>query len=279
MEKIIDKARILIEALPYINEFKGKIFVIKYGGSAMKDKNLKQQVMKDVALLSSVGIKPVMVHGGGSDISKLLQSVGQESTFVDGIRVTNDDNIDYVEMMLSGKLNKQIVSDINYYQGKAVGISGRDGGMIQAVSLEGEKDGMSRVGKTVKIDASLLYTLLDAGYVPIVSPLGVDENGKSLNINADEVAGEIASELKAEKLIYLTDVDGVLDDGKLISQIDSKGASALIENGVISGGMIPKVSYCIKSNVSNVHILNGTLEHSLLLEIFTQEGIGTKIIK
>ncbi|MBF4695241.1 acetylglutamate kinase [Fusibacter ferrireducens] len=279
MEKYIDKARILIEALPYIHEFKGKIFVIKYGGSAMKDPLLRQNVIMDICLLASVGILPVIVHGGGNDITKLLDEVGQETTFHNGIRLTNDDNVDYVEMMLSGKINKQIVADINFSHGLAVGISGRDGCLVKAELFDAENASMDRVGKICSIETALIETLLNAGYIPVISPIGTDSNGKALNINADEVAGEIANALCAEKLIYLTDVDGVFENDKLISQINAKEASDLIEKGVISGGMIPKVSYCIQSNVDNVHILNGTLEHSILLEIFTQEGIGTKVIK
>ena len=279
MEKIIDKARILIEALPYIHEFKGKIFVIKYGGSAMKDPVLRQNVMMDISLLSSVGILPVVVHGGGNDITKLLDEVGQNSTFLNGIRLTNDQNVDYVEMMLSGKINKQIVSDLNFNHGHAVGISGRDGGLIEADCLDITNFAMDRVGKIKKIETGLLLTLLNAGYIPVVSPIGTDSKGNALNINADEVAGEIASALNAEKLIYLTDVDGVMEDQKLVSEINAQEAQTLIDKGVIYGGMIPQVEYCIKSNVANVHILNGTLEHSILLEIFTQEGIGTKVVK
>ncbi|GAU78306.1 acetylglutamate kinase [Fusibacter sp. 3D3] len=279
MEKIIDKARILIEALPYIHEFKGKIFVIKYGGSAMKDPVLRQNVIMDICLLASVGILPVIVHGGGNDITKLLDEVGQETAFQDGIRLTNDQNVDYVEMMLSGKINKQIVADINVSHGHAVGISGRDGGLVKAELYDAGNTAMDRVGKICCIETALIETLLGAGYIPVISPIGADSKGQALNINADEVAGEIANALCAEKLIYLTDVDGVCENGKLISQINAQEASELIENGVISGGMIPKVSYCIKSNVENVHILNGTLEHSILLEIFTQEGIGTKVVK
>lgn len=279
MEKIIDKARILIEALPYIHEFKGKIFVIKYGGSAMKDPVLRKNVIMDICLLASVGILPVIVHGGGNDITKLLDEVGQETTFLNGIRLTNDQNIDYVEMMLSGKINKQIVADINFSHGHAVGISGRDGGLVKAELLDANNSAMDRVGKICGIEATLVETLLDAGYIPVISPIGTDSSGQALNINADEVAGEIANALCAEKLIYLTDVDGVFENDKLISQINAKEAEKLIEKGVISGGMIPKVAYCIKSTVDNVHILNGTLEHSILLEIFTQEGIGTKVVK
>ena len=279
MEKIIDKARILIEALPYIHEFKGKIFVIKYGGSAMKDPVLRQNVIMDICLLASVGILPVIVHGGGNDITKLLDEVGQETKFHNGIRLTNDHNVDYVEMMLSGKINKQIVADINLSHGHAVGISGRDGGLVKAELLDKDNSDMDRVGKIVSIETDLIGTLLGAGYIPVISPIGTSSNGQSLNINADEVAGEIASALCAEKLIYLTDVDGVFDGDELVSQINAKEAATLIETGVISGGMIPKVEFCIKSNVDNVHILNGTLEHSILLEIFTQEGIGTNIVK
>lgn len=279
MEKIIDKARILIEALPYIHEFKGKIFVIKYGGSAMKDPVLRQNVIMDICLLASVGILPVIVHGGGNDITKLLDEVGQETKFLNGIRLTNDQNVDYVEMMLSGKINKQIVADINFSHGQAVGISGRDGGLVKAELLDANNSAMDRVGKIVSIETALVETLLNAGYIPVISPIGTNSNGQALNINADEVAGEIANALCAEKLIYLTDVDGVFENDQLISQINAQEASDLIEKGVISGGMIPKVAYCIKSNVDNVHILNGTLEHSILLEIFTQEGIGTKVVK
>jgi len=279
MNVSINKATTLIEALPYIHEFKNKIFVIKYGGSAMTDEFLKVQVLRDVALLKTVGILPVVVHGGGKDISSLLTEVGKSSQFVNGMRATTISEIDYVEMMLSGKINKQIVGTLNSNHCEAVGISGRDAKLLLAEPISSDYESFERVGKVSKVNPSLIKTLLAEGFIPVISPIGTDEDGNAFNINADEAAAEIASALMAEKLIVLTDVDGVMNEGKLMSEITAKEARNMIESGVISGGMIPKISCCLNNDVANVHILNGTIEHAILLEIFTDHGVGTKIIK
>ena len=279
MEKYIDKAKILIEALPYINAFKGKIFVIKYGGSAMTDERLKHQVLRDVSLLKSVGIKPVIVHGGGKEITALLSEVGIESKFVDGIRATTEVEIDYVEMMLSGKINKSIVSLLMQNECEAVGISGRDGGLLKIAPFDPMEPAFKRVGLVSEVNSKIIETLLEAQFVPVISPIGVDAEGNAYNINADEAAAAVAGALKAEKLIMLTDVDGVLNKGELISTITTKQAEDYIAEGIITGGMIPKIECCIKSDVASTHILNGTLDHAILLEIFTQRGVGTVILK
>ncbi|MDK2867223.1 MAG: acetylglutamate kinase [Clostridiales bacterium] len=279
MDKVIDKAKILIEALPYINAFKGKIFVIKYGGSAMTDERLKSQVLRDVSLLKSVGIRPVIVHGGGKEITALLKEVGKSSHFVDGIRATTAEEIDYVEMMLSGKINKSVVATLMQNECDAVGISGRDGGLLKTVPFEESQPAFERVGLVTEVNVKIIETLLEAQFVPVISPIGADAEGNAFNVNADEAAAAVAGALKAEKLIMLTDVDGVLNGKELISEITMKQAETLIADGVITGGMIPKIECCIKSDVENVHILNGTLDHAILLEIFTQRGVGTKIFK
>ncbi|MBS7525593.1 acetylglutamate kinase [Fusibacter paucivorans] len=279
MDKVIDKAKILIEALPYINAFKGKIFVIKYGGSAMTDERLKSQVLRDVSLLKSVGIRPVIVHGGGKEITALLKEVGKPSHFVDGIRATTAEEIEYVEMMLSGKINKSVVATLMQNECEAVGISGRDGGLLKTVPFDASQPAFERVGLVTEVNAKVIETLLEAQFVPVISPIGADAEGNAFNVNADEAAAAVAGALKAEKLIMLTDVDGVLNGKALISEITMKQAETLIAEGVITGGMIPKIECCIKSDVENVHILNGTLDHAILLEIFTQRGVGTKIFK
>lgn len=279
MDKYIDKAKILIEALPYINSFKGKIFVIKYGGSAMTDERLKHQVLRDVSLLKSVGIRPVVVHGGGKEITALLDEVGKETKFVDGIRATTKEDIDYVEMMLSGKINKSVVSLLMQNECEAVGISGRDGGLLKIQPFDPKEPAFERVGLVQKVNVKIIETLLEAQFVPVISPIGVDEDGNAYNVNADEAAAAVAGALNAEKLIMLTDVDGVLNKGELISQLTTEQAENYIKDGIISGGMIPKIECCIKSNVVNTHILNGTLDHAILLEIFTEKGVGTKIFK
>ena len=279
MEKVIDKAKILIEALPYINAFKGKTFVIKYGGSAMTDERLKHQVLRDVSLLKSVGIKLVIVHGGGKEITALLDSVGKETRFVDGIRATTVDEIDYVEMMLSGKINKSVVSNLIQNQCDAVGISGRDGNLLEISPLKEDEPAFERVGEVSKVNVKIIDTLLESGFVPVISPIGVDREGNAYNVNADEAAAAIAGALNAEKLIMLTDVDGVLNEGKLMSKLTKAEAITLMDEGVISGGMIPKVECCMKSGANNAHILNGTLDHAILLEIFTTSGVGTVILQ
>lgn len=290
MKKAQEKVKTILETLPYIRNFYGKTVVIKYGGHAMIDEQLKNSFAMDIVLLKYVGINPVIVHGGGPQIDQLMDKVGKKAKFVDGLRVTDRDTLDIVEMVLRGKINTDIVSLINKHGGKAVGLSGKDASFLLAektfISKETEK-GLEKidiglVGEIVEVDTSLLNTVIQNGFIPVIAPLGTDENGESLNINADLVAGKIASALKAEKLILLTDTEGVLDaDGKLISYLSYEEAVSLLEEKkVIKGGMLPKIQCCIealKNDVASCHIIDGRIEHSVLLEIFTQKGIGTKI--
>lgn len=290
MKKAQEKVKILLECLPYIKSFYGKTVVIKYGGHAMVEEQLKNAFALDIVLLQYVGIKPIVVHGGGPQIDELMKKLGKKITFVEGLRVTDRETMDIVEMVLGGAINTEIVSLINKHGGKAIGLSGEDGNMIRAEKLYGQKiteSGIKNidigfVGDVESIDANLLKALLDNGFVPVIAPFGVDENGESLNINADTVAGKIAETLKAEKLILLTDTEGVLDkSGKLISYISYERASKMLEEKKeISGGMLPKIKCCIealKNDVKSCHIIDGRLEHSVLLEIFTQSGVGTKL--
>ena len=289
MKNILKKAEILIEALPYIKNFYGKTFVIKYGGHAMVNETLKKSFARNVVLLKYIGINPVIVHGGGPQIGELLKRVGKESKFIDGMRVTDDETMDIVEMVLAGKVNKEIVKNINLAGGKAVGLSGKDGKLIIAEKLIVYKNfenkppeiiDIGKVGKVKKINPEVLDLLLKGETIPVIAPVGVDEEGNTYNINADLVAGEIAISLKAEKLIMMTDVEGVLDKNEnLISSININEIPEYIENGVISGGMIPKVEFCkkaIENGVKKAHIVNGKIENVLLLEVFTKEGIGTE---
>ena len=292
MKDINNKAKILIEALPYIRKFYGKIFVIKYGGHAMVNENLKKSFAQNVVLMKYIGINPVIVHGGGPQIGELLNKIGKESKFIDGMRVTDDETMDIVEMVLAGKVNKEIVKNINLMGGKAVGLSGKDGKLIIAEKLLVYKNynnrppeiiDIGKVGKVKKINPEVLNILLNGDTIPVIAPVGVDENGFTYNINADLVAGEIAIALKAEKLIMMTDVEGVLDkNGNLISSINVTEIEKYIENGIITGGMIPKVEFCkkaIENGVNKAHIVNGKIENVLLLEVFTREGIGTEFYK
>jgi len=290
MKKAQEKVKVLLESLPYIKKFYGKTVVIKYGGHAMVDENLKNSFATDVVLLQYVGIKPIIVHGGGPQIDDLMKKLGKKITFVEGMRVTDKETMDIVEMVLGGTINTEIVSLINKHGGKAIGLSGEDGYMIRANKLYGQKVtdkgiesiDIGYVGEVESIDVNIINTLIDNGYVPVIAPFGVDEDGESLNINADLVAGKIAEALKAEKLILLTDTEGVLDrNGKLISYITyEKAAKMLDEKKEITGGMLPKIKCCVdalKNDVKSCHIIDGRLEHAILLEIFTQAGIGTKI--
>ena len=285
MEKIIEKAKILIEALPYIQEFNGKKVVIKYGGSAMVDENLKNSIIKDIVLMKLVGIQPIIVHGGGKDISYWMNKVNKESQFVNGLRVTDAETMEIAEMVLSGKVGKSLVQHIHQMGMKAVSISGKDGGMITVEKKLVNGNDIGFVGNVTKVNDELIQVLLSKDFIPVIAPIGMDENGESYNINADDAAAAIASALQAEKLVFLTDVEGVLMDPKdktsLISEITVDKAGKLIEEGIIDGGMIPKISNCsnaIKNNVKKVHILDGRVEHSLLLEIFTAEGVGTMMV-
>lgn len=278
-----ERASVLIEALPYIQEYYNKVVVIKYGGNAMIDEELKQAVMGDIVLLSLVGVKVVLVHGGGPEINDMLSKVGKESKFVDGLRVTDKETMEIVQMILAGKVNKDLVKLIETKGGHAVGLCGADGGMIKAKALD-EKYGF--VGQITSIDPDPIIGVLDYNYIPIVSTVGIDENGNTYNINADTAAAAIASKLKAECLITLTDIAGILKDkndpSSLIRVMKTKDAPKLIESGVIGGGMIPKVGGCIKAienGVRKVFIIDGRVPHSILVETLTDEGLGTMITK
>lgn len=287
MNLLIKKAEILIEALPYIQRLSGKTVVIKYGGNAMINEELKDSVMEDITLLKFIGLNPVVVHGGGPDISSALKTYGIESKFINGLRVTDDETIKVAQMVLIGKTNKEIVSGINCKGGKAVGISGIDGSLLECEKLytevDGERADIGHVGEVVKVNDELISLLTNDEYIPVVAPIGTDKNGDSYNINADTVASVIACALKAEKLMLLTDIDGVKDaDGNIIFEINAPQIRKLINDGVISGGMIPKVLGCISAingGVERVHIIDGRIPHSILLEIFTDKGIGTMITK
>jgi acetylglutamate kinase len=284
-------AGILIESLPYIRRFSGMTIVIKYGGHAMVDDQLKEDFARDVTLLKLIGLNPVVVHGGGPQINSVLQQMGIESTFVKGMRLTDTPTMDVVEMVLGGKVNKAIVAQINRQGGKAVGLSGKDGGLIQAKKLHivfqndentpPEIIDPGHVGEVTRINPVLINTLTQHGFIPIIAPVGVGESGETYNINADMVACRVAVALAAGRLIYLTDVDGVLDaDGKLISSIDAVTVRQLSEAGIITGGMIPKINYALEAlqqGVEKVPIINGKKRHALILELFTDRGIGTEV--
>ena len=285
MEELIKKADILIESLPYMKEYSNKTVVIKYGGNAMINQDLMVSVLEDITLLKYVGVNPVIVHGGGPVISENLKKLNLESDFYQGLRVTNKEIMEVVEQALLGKVNSQIVSLANLAGNKAVGLSGKDNNLIQAKKYELE-DGfdLGHVGEIKKINPEILITMIDNGYLPIVAPVGVDEAGMSYNINADLVAGELAAALGAEKLILLTNVEGILDNpedkNSLISRLKVAEAQEMIKDGKIVGGMIPKVDSCITAlnkGVNRTHILDGRIPHALLLEIFTESGIGTMI--
>ncbi len=282
MEQFIEKAKVLVEALPYIKEFNGKTVVIKYGGSAMVDEKIKETVIQDIVLMKLVGFKPVIVHGGGKEISKLLTKIGIESSFMNGLRVTTKETVEVVEMVLSGKVNKDIVQLIQNHDLNAVGISGKDGKTLKVKKLYSDGADIGYVGEVTEVNTNLIDSLLSNDFIPIIAPVGTDEMGETYNINADYAASAIAGALNAEKLIFLTDVEGVLKDIKdpssLISKITLDEVDMYIKQGIISGGMIPKVDCCVQGihlGVKNVHILDGRVEHSLLLEIFTKLGVGT----
>ena len=292
MKTAVEKAKILIESLPYIKSFANKTVVIKYGGHAMVDEALKRSFALDIILLKYIGINPVVVHGGGPQINEFLQKMNIQSSYVQGMRVTDGETMDVVEMVLVGKVNKEIVSLINYHGGKAVGLSGRDGDLVKAKKMKIVKNQLAdappeiidlgRVGEVTSINPDILETLDAKDFIPVIAPVGVGEDGRSFNINADLVAGAIAAKLKAEKLVLLTDVEGVLDkDRALIPSLTCAQAEEQIETGVIVGGMIPKVRCCmaaVRGGVKKAHIIDGRLEHSLLLEIFTRQGIGSEVL-
>ncbi|MCS5620368.1 MAG: acetylglutamate kinase [Nitrospinaceae bacterium] len=293
MKKLIHKAEILLEALPYIKSFYNKTIVIKYGGSAMVSDDLKENFALDIVMMKYIGINPVVVHGGGPQIDQTLKALGIQSRFIEGQRVTNKETIDVVEMVLGGKVNKEIVSLINHQGGAAVGITGKDGDMIFAkrhkrVNHSPEMDrpeiiDLGLVGEIAKVNPRILETLDRNEFIPVIAPIGKGEKGETLNINADFVAAKIASALKAEKLVLMTDTEGVKNKaGKLQSGLTRKQASDLIRSKVIRDGMLPKVNCCLdalKSGVHKTHIIDGRIRHALLLEIFTEEGIGTQIVE
>ncbi|MRR57658.1 MAG: acetylglutamate kinase [Deltaproteobacteria bacterium] len=290
MQKLIEKAHTLLEALPYIRRFSGKTIVIKYGGHAMADEALKKSFALDIILLKYIGINPVIVHGGGPQINETLKRYGIVSEFVRGMRVTDAATMSVVEMVLTGQVNREVVGYLNQHGGKAVGLSGKDGGLLlckkHLQEVAGE-DGttqlidMGFVGDIIKVDPSIIETLERERFIPVIAPIGVGADGESYNINADLVAGKIAGALKAEKLILLTDVAGVKDkDGSLLSSIQLEDVPRLIDSGVITGGMIPKVTCCVdtlQKGTGKAHIIDGRVEHAVLLEIFTDVGIGTEI--
>jgi len=283
MKVQIEKIKTLFEALPYIRKFSGRTIVIKYGGAAMTDASLKQSFARDVVLMKYVGLNPVIVHGGGPQIGGLLGKLGMETRFVKGIRVTDEDTMDVVEMVLVGKVNKEIVGLINHYGGRAVGIGGKDGGLIKARPLKIKGAEMGRAGEVDAVDPSVIRSLEDSSFIPVIAPVGWGEGGRSYNINADTAAGAVASALEADKLILLTDVKGVLDSkGELLSTLTVARARRLITEGVAKGGMIPKIRCCagaVTGGVKRAHIIDGRVEHAVLLEIFTDAGIGTVIAK
>jgi len=286
MQAVMEKAQILTEALPYIKEYHGKTVVIKYGGAAMEREDLKEVVATDVVLMRYVGLNPVIVHGGGPEISRQMKAMGKEAKFVDGLRVTDKETIDIVKMVLVGKINKEIVSLINRHGKLAVGLSGDDGNLISAKKKEIDGADLGFVGEVTNINQKVLSNLIKDDFIPVVATVGAGEDGMSYNINADKVAGEIAAALKADKVIFLTDVDGLYrdfeDKDSLISELKLADCERKLAAQEISQGMIPKVEGCvtaIKSGVKRAHILNGTIPHALLLEIFTDKGVGTMIME
>ena len=282
------KAAVLAEALPYIRRFHGKTVVIKYGGNAMTDDHLKQSFARDIILLRLVGILPVVVHGGGPQIESLLSKVGKKGEFIQGMRVTDNETMDIVEMVLAGQVNKEIVELINHAGGKAVGLTGQDGGLIRARKMMVKADpgsqevlDLGHVGEIESVDPAIIHSLLASGFVPVIAPIGSGREGETYNINADLVAGKIAEILKAEILILMTNTPGVLDkDGHLLTGLSAREIDALFADGTISGGMLPKISSALeaaRSGVHSVHIVDGRVPHCLLLEILTNEGVGTMI--
>lgn len=285
-----DKAHILVEALPFIRKYANKTVVIKYGGAAMVDEKVRDEFMKDVVLMKYVGIHPIIIHGGGPEINTMLKRVNKVTEFVEGNRVSDAETVEIAEMVLSAKINKSIVADLNKLGAKAVGLSGKDGGMITAQKKYIEKNGMKIdigfVGEITAVNRELIDILVDKDYIPVISSIGIGPNGETFNINADYVAGEVAAAVEAHRLIFLTDVNGVYKDfedkSTLIADMTIETAREYIDNGIISGGMIPKVNTCLEAierGVQHVIILNGQIRHSILLELFTEEGCGTMIYR
>lgn len=285
MQQYLDKAQVLIEALPYIQRFNRKIIVVKYGGSAMIDEDLKRQVIQDVTLLKLVGFKPIIVHGGGKEISRWVSKVGMEPKFINGLRVTDEPTMELAEMVL-GKVNKELVQMVESLGVRAIGLSGKDGGLLNVTKKYSNGEDIGYVGEIQKVNADILWDLLDKDFLPIVCPIGLDDSFHTYNINADDAACAIARAMNAEKLAFLTDIEGVYKDpndpSTLISELQISEAKEFIEKGYIGGGMLPKLNNCIdaiENGVSRVHILDGRIPHCLLLEIFTNKGIGTAILK
>ena len=285
MEQVMEKAQVLIEALPYIQRFNRKIIVVKYGGSAMVDDQLKKQVIQDVTLLKLVGFKPIIVHGGGKEISKWVGKVGMEPVFVNGLRKTDADTMEIAEMVLN-KVNKSLVTLVEELGVQAVGVSGKDGGLLKVKKKYSNGEDIGFVGEITDVNPKILYDLLEKDFLPIVCPIGLDDEYNTYNINADDAACAIATAISAEKLVFLTDIEGVFvdptDKSTLISEMDINEAQEFIDSGVVGGGMLPKLTNCIeamKNGVARVHMLDGRVEHCLLLEFFTEKGIGTAILK
>ncbi len=280
----LEKAEILVEALPYIKEFYGRTVVIKYGGAAMVECDLKQKIMQDIVLMKYVGMNPIIIHGGGPEITHMLSRLGLPSQFVNGLRVTDRATMEVVEMVLGGKVNKEIVAGINANGGQAIGISGKDGNLIKARPV-GDVEQMGFVGEVVQINPGIIQTLIANNYIPVVAPVGIDEAQESYNINADLVASALAVAMKAHKLVLLTDVPGLLRDASdpdsLISVLKRSDVESYIASGIIAGGMLPKVQCCLEAvsaGVGRTHIIDGRVSHAILLEIFTDEGIGTMVV-
>ncbi|MBP7764763.1 MAG: acetylglutamate kinase [Syntrophaceae bacterium] len=292
LQSSMERADILLEALPYIRRFYNKTIVIKYGGHAMTDEELKDKFARDVVMMKYIGLHPVVVHGGGPQIGSLLKKLGKESKFIQGMRVTDQETMNIVEMVLVGMVNKEIVGLINQHGGKAVGLSGKDGNLVVAEKYYLNEDkaqhtpseiiDIGLVGKVKEVNAELIVSLAQNGFIPVIAPTGIGEKGETYNINADIVAGEVAAALKAEKLLLLTDVAGVLDnDKRLIHTMTNQDALNLIDDGTVEGGMFPKVKCCLKAlrgGVRKAHIIDGRLKHAILLEVFTDKGIGTEIV-
>jgi len=290
-EKATEVARVLGEALPYIRRFRGKTVVVKYGGNAMVDEQLKSGFARDIVLMRLVGINPVVVHGGGPQIGRVLEKIGKESRFIDGMRVTDSETMDVVEMVLGGLVNKDIVNLITRHGGRAVGLTGKDGDLIRARKLTLSRNSpeldapeiidIGHVGEVASVDVSVVDMVVAGGFIPVIAPIGVGEDGRSYNINADMVAGRLAEVLGAEKLILLTNTEGLLDkQGKLLTGLTSGGVDELIADGTVHGGMLPKIQCAlsaVKSGVRSAHIIDGRVEHAVLVELFTDEGVGTLI--
>ncbi|MCR5755093.1 MAG: acetylglutamate kinase [Acetatifactor sp.] len=284
MEKVLKKAEVLIEALPYIQKFNRKIIVVKYGGSAMSNEELQKNVIKDVTLLKLVGFKPIIVHGGGKEISRWVGKVGKEAKFINGLRVTDEETMEIAEMVLS-KVNKSLVTMVQEIGVNAVGISGKDGGLLQVEKKYSDGQDIGYVGEITNVDPQVLYDLLEKDFLPIIAPIGLDDQFQTYNINADDAACAIAKAIGADKLVFLTDIEGLYKDindpASFISRLSASEADELINGGFIGGGMLPKLNNCtsaIRNGVNRVHILDGRIPHCLLLEIFTNQGVGTAIV-